>query len=479
MNAGLARILHVEDDEAIAFRRDIGIGARDIDPARIGQRYGRLGHGDGIAQVGHIEQLHALGIADPQIAELDRACLRPVERSHRSELGRGRIGQVNHHEPFIGGDIGNLARQMHMVRPIERAARVPRIRPVRKGLALEEIVAEFAIGQRVDIDQDQPLFGVRDDRVIVDRQEGLLLVHLAHRLGVARRRNRLIGGERHAGRVAALHMCVMAQWGERCGEDALRNAFVGDGSDVIGAEAVLASGGEEIFAAQLQTADPVARAFMDVDEFLERLGLARQIVVESLAAHPVLELASVVLDMHAPVIGIGIFVQVGAQHSLRLVKFGDAYRGQPAFKAGPCVHPDKVHEIRTEQKQLRHDRVVVLCFGEVAIGAGLRLGQAHGVREVRREGLRREADGADRGLLHIDAFAVDVGRGQDQRAGGTDRCGLVALGRLVNAELEHLVARNLRVVGREIARLAAFIAVRFGLPVRFDRKVASAAARRP
>src|SRR3546814_551597 len=52
-------------------------------------------------------------------------------------------------------------------------------------------------------------------------------------------------------------------------------------------------------------------------------------------------------------------------------------------------------------------------------------------------------------------------------------------GQLVAAELEHLVARDLRIIGREVARLLALEMMRLGLPVRLDWQMAAAAARRP
>src|SRR3546814_4219246 len=52
-------------------------------------------------------------------------------------------------------------------------------------------------------------------------------------------------------------------------------------------------------------------------------------------------------------------------------------------------------------------------------------------------------------------------------------------GQLVAAELEHLVARDLRIIGREVARPLALEMMRLGLPVRLDRQMAAAATRRP
>ncbi len=115
----------------------------------------------------------------------------------------------------------------------------------------------------------------------------------------------------------------------------------------------------------------------------------------------------------------------------------------------------------------------------MAVGAGLGFGLAHGVGEVRCEGLARITRRRDRWLLDVDALAVDVRGRQDQRGARTDRRDLVALGGLVLAELEHLVARDLRVVGGEIACRFALVVVHFGLPVRLDRQMAAATARRP
>ena len=61
---------------------------------------------------------------------------------------------------------------------------------------------------------------------------------------------------------------------------------------------------------------------------------------------------------------------------------------------------------------------------------------------------------------------------EDERTGAM----MLPLHRRVAAELEHVVARDLRVVGREVARLLAFVVVALGLPVRLDRQVAAAAA---
>src|SRR3712207_7629885 len=46
----------------------------------------------------------------------------------------------------------------------------------------------------------------------------------------------------------------------------------------------------------------------------------------------------------------------------------------------------------------------------------------------------------------------------------------VAPRRHVAAQLEHVLARDLRIVGREVACLGAFVAMHRGAPVRLDRR---------
>src|SRR5690606_4244830 len=112
---------------------------------------------------------------------------------------------------------------------------------------------------------------------------------------------------------------------------------VGDRGDVVDAETAATFGDVHVLAAQLQAADAVARSFVDVGEALERPGLAGKVAVEGLSARPVLELAAVVLDMHAPVVGVGVTVQGAAENRLWLVPLGHADRLEPALEPGPGV----------------------------------------------------------------------------------------------------------------------------------------------
>ena len=131
---------------------------------------------------------------------------------------------------------------------------------------------------------------------------------------------------------------------------------------------------------------------MHVGELFEGFGLARKLLVKGLAAHPIFQLAIVLGHMHAPVIGVGIFVQVRAEHRLRLVPFGDAHSLETGVETNPCIHPDEVDVIGAQQQQLRHDRIIVLSFGQMTVRALLCLRHPNRMREMRREGLTTEPD---------------------------------------------------------------------------------------
>ena len=250
-------------------------------------------------------------------------------------------------------------------------------------------------------------------------------------------------------------MGVLAQWRDRGGDDALRYVLVGDAGDIVNPHAALALGDVEVLAAQLDAL---------------RRGRAVPVGFGQPAA---------IVEMRLVVIGIGVFVQVAADHRLRLVPFGDAHRLDVALLADPGVVANEIDEIGPEQQQLRHDRVVVVFFGDVAVGAGLGLGAPLGVGIMRRESLARIAGGRNRRLLHIDVVAVDVGRRKHQCRARGDRRNDIAFDRAVQPELEHVLARDLRVVGRKVAGLAALVMMPRGLLVCFDRQMAAAAARRP
>ena len=80
------------------------------------------------------------------------------------------------------------------------------------------------------------------------------------------------------------------------------------------------------------------------------------------AAGPVDQLALVAVDVQAPIIGVGEALEVGADHRLRLVPFGHPNRLEAAVEADEGVQADEVDEVGALQKQLRHDRIIVVLL---------------------------------------------------------------------------------------------------------------------
>ena len=121
------------------------------------------------------------------------------------------------------------------------------------------------------------------------------------------------------------------------------------------------------------------------------------------------------------------------------------------------------------QQQLRHDRVIVVLLGQMAVGAGLGLRLAYRVREMWRKGLARKSTGGDGWLRNVDALAVDVLRRQYQCRRRADRRNSFVFNAAMNTNLEHLVAHHLWVVGGVVAGLTSLIVNSVGLAVGLDR----------
>ena len=265
----------------------------------------------------------------------------------------------------------------------------------------------------------------------------------------------LRGRQRDTGGVTADDLRAMAERRERCTHDLLAEAFVGDARHIDHSQPSPPLGREQVFTAQLHTACSLAR---------ERGRVLQPTVPGEVLPVP---------------LGVGIAVQIAADHRLRFFVLGDLDRHDALAGADIGVEAREVDELRAVPQRLRHDRVVVTVASEMAVAATLGLGLALGVRIVRIHGLRAVARRRDRRLLHIDPLAVGVLRRQHQRRGRAHRRDLPALGRSAQPEHEDVLARHLRVVGGVVAGLAALIAVPCGLRVGLDRHMAAAATRGP
>ena len=416
-----------------------------MDAVGIFQRH--KGRGHDARALGHSDIDHAqpAGVGDGQIAKLQcrRACA--SHGHHRRQLGSERVFQIDDDHALGGGDVGVRPTHRDVPRALEHAAHVPGQRP------LDEVVARVTVLQRVHVDQDQAFFSVGDQRVVVDRVHRLLLVRHAHQVTVVLgRRHRLRGGQHHARRVAAGDVGALAQCRKRRGDDALRHALVGDRGHVVHAHAALAFGHIEVFTAQLQAAGTTLGAVI--------VGFGQR---------------SAACFMRGVPVGVGVAVQVAADDRLRLIPLGDLHRLDVPLLADPGVVANEADVAGAVHQRLRHDGVVVLVGRQVAVAAGFGFGLALGVWVVRGKGLAGKAAGRRGRLLDVDLFAVGIGRRQHQRRRRTHRCDLAALDRAVAAQMEHVIACDLRVVGGEVAARAAFVVVRVGLFVGLDRQVAA------
>ncbi len=219
-----------------------------------------------------------------------------------------------------------------------------------------------------DVGRDQAFFGIGDVGIFVDAVHHLFLVRALHQFTlVARGIDRLRGRERDTRGVFRTHVRVLTDRRERRSDDLLRHALVADAGDVVHAHAFRAFGDVQVFAAQLDAVGDAGAVLVRRRQFL-----------------------AAILVLFEPV-RIGVAVQIAADHGLRFVPLGDLHRADAAVFADPCVVADEVDELRAEQQRLRHDGVVVVVLGDVAVVAILGFGLAFGVRIVRREGLRRVA----------------------------------------------------------------------------------------
>ena len=144
---------------------------------------------------------------------------------------------------------------------------------------------------------------------------------------------------------------------------------------------------------------------------------------------------------------------MAADGGLRLLLLGPDHRANAFLaRADPGVAAEEVDRARAEAEQLGHPGVVVARGGQMAIRAILgRADAAGGVREMRVERLAAIALRRDGLLLRIHPFAVRVLRTDDHRARRTQHGHAVILHRAVDAEHEHVVTHDLRVVRGEIA----------------------------
>src|SRR6266404_6161887 len=130
------------------------------------------------------------------------------------------------------------------------------------------------------------------------------------------------------------------------------------------------------------------------------------------------ELGFIVADVLLIVVRVRELMQVAANRGLRLLLLRPDGAVQSLLATADIgISPEKVHRPSAEAKQLRHDRVVVVGFGKMAVGAILRRAHAAGgVREMGIECLAAVTLGRVGLLLGIHPLTIGILGADDDRA---------------------------------------------------------------
>ena len=121
------------------------------------------------------------------------------------------------------------------------------------------------------------------------------------------------------------------------------------------------------------------------------------------------------------------------------------------------VAAHEVHEARTLDQYMRHPGIVISLRGDMAIGTAPRLFCADRVGHEGAEGLSAEAFRGDRLLLVVEPIAVRVLRAHQDGAGGANRRDSMASDGAVDSQHIDVIAQDLEVVGRPVARGDALV----------------------
>ena len=162
----------------------------------------------------------------------------------------------------------------------------------------------------------------------------------------------------------------------------------------------------------------------------------------------------VFFEVTLEILRVGELMEMAAKGRLRFVLFRPGHRIEAPFaRANPGIAPKEIHGAIPKPEHLGHPRVVVALPGYMAIAAILCCSlSTRRMREMRIECLAAITFSADRLLLGVNPLAVRILRADDHRAGRAQHREPMIFHRAVHAQLENIVADDLRIVGREIAR---------------------------
>ena len=227
---------------------DVGVGARDVDGAGVGDRGATTRAQVLGGRVGDVDDGEAAPLVDgEEVAELHLQVRHVVSSGTSARCVGAGIVEVERTTP-------RSPNPQHVAGEGQRSAPSSRPSGFQRQRALQEVVARLAVGQRRDVDQDQALLPVGDRGVAVDRWSGCS--RYPRQRGCRKKtRSKPIGmlvGRATAAASGGLDEGVLAQGRDRRGDDALGEVLVVDVGDVEDLEAAWSPGGVEVLAAQLQ-----------------------------------------------------------------------------------------------------------------------------------------------------------------------------------------------------------------------------------
>ncbi len=178
-------------------------------------------------------------------------------------------------------------------------------------------------------------------------------------------------GERHRGSIGGSNVSPLAERGYGGGHDSFGKSFLVDIGHIKDFESVGAAGGVEVFAPQghIENLPGVMRV-----RLLQLPGFEQVLFI---------------------IVRVGKLMQMAANGGLGLILFGPYHCVKTIFaRTDIGIAPKEIHGAGAETEQLRHNGVVVIVFGEMAIGACFGCADtASGMREMRIKGLAAVAFG--------------------------------------------------------------------------------------
>ena len=200
-------LLDVDDRHSLFSRGNVGVGARDVDVARIGKRHQRARDNSRLIQRGHVENLQPLLIDDEGVAELDVDALRIDERGGADFGGDARLQriiEIHDNQAAVAKNVGVDAGDRDAASAVQNAAGIKCERP------LEKVVFAIAVEQRADAGAFAFDIGIADHdeafvfiRHVEERVEGMDWAFFVLRIFRARRSRATSTGWRHRPRISS------------------------------------------------------------------------------------------------------------------------------------------------------------------------------------------------------------------------------------------------------------------------------------